>query len=411
MPTEKKNLKATALMVNMIILSIILIVALSVALVSLKERKISMDASKSGISFQNAQSGMEVVMKEINKESKRMASELGGGTLACNATTGLLEDTEGRFKIELKDGSWGKVACDDGTAKISEIARVRSVGIGIGQQRSIEATPECYGANIESGLVGNWIFDDDAGSLAAEDEIAGNDATLASDSGVFPNFSEVDGRDAITFNSGVNRNYARITHNDNYKNQSGTISFWFRFNNQTDTQFIFSKDRDGCYTEGCVIDKCGGTYPCPACNTECVSITGGNDNCDCGHLSFAWKWASLEPNDLGIRFQNDGNGYHYVLENGSEVNINNGVWHLAALSFGDSRYAFYIDGEKADNLLQSAGLDEDDILEGMKNNEWDIFLGRSYAAANYFNGALSDLRIYNRSLTACDARELYLETK
>lgn len=60
-----KKIRGSVLAVTVIILGIVLVTALSISLVSLRERKASMSGSKSNIAFQAADSGIETVLNII----------------------------------------------------------------------------------------------------------------------------------------------------------------------------------------------------------------------------------------------------------------------------------------------------------------------------------------------------------
>ena len=130
----KQNLKASVLVVTMLILGIMLVTALSVSLVSIKDRKASMGANKSNQAFQNAQSGVELVMQQIksgtNVKVGDIATKLG---LVCNS--GLLSGSAS-YTVELHNIDSANVACDD---SVSTITSIKSVGMAGDDQRAIQA--------------------------------------------------------------------------------------------------------------------------------------------------------------------------------------------------------------------------------------------------------------------------------
>lgn len=133
----EKN-KASVLVVTLIILGIMLTTALSVSLISLKEKKASIGDAKSGQAFNSAQSGVELVMQAIKKgdyaQVKDMPNCVGEKIIGAGYT------------VELLDENGNLLDCSS-TQPISEIASIKSVGTGLGQQRAIEAA-------VASGL--NW---------------------------------------------------------------------------------------------------------------------------------------------------------------------------------------------------------------------------------------------------------------
>ncbi|MFA5962310.1 MAG: hypothetical protein WC848_06525 [Parcubacteria group bacterium] len=131
MPTKK--FKASILVVTMMILGIMLVTALSVSLVSIKDRQASMGESKSTQAFQNAQSGVELVMRQI--------TEGGHSTVGDICGTAAFMDTAGvGYDIVLKKEDDSDLSCTtDALSPISEIASIKSIGTGSGDQRAIEA--------------------------------------------------------------------------------------------------------------------------------------------------------------------------------------------------------------------------------------------------------------------------------
>ena len=130
----KKKLKASILVVTMIILGIILLSSLSVSLVSLNERKASISNSKSNQAFQNAQSGVELVMQEI-ESGKVVVSELSN---CDDADTKLIIGNEdASYTVELRDMD-SKIDCDS-SRPITDIAYLVSIGSFRDTERSIQA--------------------------------------------------------------------------------------------------------------------------------------------------------------------------------------------------------------------------------------------------------------------------------
>lgn len=136
----KKNFKkASALVATMMILGIMLITALSVSLVSLKERKAAMSGSKSGQAFQNAQSGVELVMQAVMNGGYARVSDINIAGAACDGVTGLISDPSIPYTVELRDANDAKIDCDRSDVDISAIASIKSIGSGGGSQRAIQA--------------------------------------------------------------------------------------------------------------------------------------------------------------------------------------------------------------------------------------------------------------------------------
>lgn len=143
-----KKYKASVLVVTMVILGLILLSALSMMLVSLRERRASMSDVRSQQAFQNAQTGIELVMNAIIQKRSTNPNETveNIGFDQCNDTSqnAVLSDSgDSTYTVELK--KFGYIASTPSTytrcntTKVSEVVYIKSVGSGVSQQRAIEA--------------------------------------------------------------------------------------------------------------------------------------------------------------------------------------------------------------------------------------------------------------------------------
>ncbi len=137
--SKKIKYKASALIITMIILGIMLITALSASIVSIREKKASMGENISGQAFQDAQSGVELVMRNILTGGLTTVSQLSN----CEKNTsspnyGFIVDTSVPYIVELEDVSGNKINCDS-AALISSIASLKSAGTSGDSQRAIQA--------------------------------------------------------------------------------------------------------------------------------------------------------------------------------------------------------------------------------------------------------------------------------
>lgn len=414
---KNRKFKGSVLVVSLLVLGIVLIVALSVGMVTLSERKISIGETNSNAAFQNAQTGIENLMTAINDKNNSKISQLTGSSWSC--VGGYLQDnSDSSYKMELSDETDTKLDCSV-EGDISQIAKVTVVGKDTDRKRAIEFTPECYGSDtsINSGLVGRWKFDGDL-----DDSEAGNDGINCTaglnnhfDINSSPEFDETYAEmptGYIKFNDSGDKNCVMISHQDDYKLQEGTVSFWVKYNSD-DSVPVFSKDADGCWTGTDPENTSDSSY-----TTECNSgrpIDFGNDECDCGHLSFGWNHIDATTEKLQVRFQNDGNGRHELIfsEAFPDPDSSN-EWHLLTLTFTSDKYVLYVDGELDRQLNYGEqddfgnDPDEDDSMEALLNNDWHIWLGASYGDS-YAQADMDDLRIYSRPLSKCEIKELYRE--
>lgn len=141
---KKKKRKGNVLVVTLIVLGVVLMAALSMSLTSVKERKGSISETKTNSAIQNAQTGLEVILQEIsdnpsNKKTKQLDNCQSHGEHEGK----IYDDPEGRFYVELyeddspNDPKYFK--CNDSGKEISDIYRVKSVGISQGETRAIGA--------------------------------------------------------------------------------------------------------------------------------------------------------------------------------------------------------------------------------------------------------------------------------
>jgi hypothetical protein len=77
--------------------------------------------------------------------------------------------------------------------------------------------------------------------------------------------------------------------------------------------------------------------------------------------------------------------------------INDGSWHLVVGVYDDVNQYLYVD-----SVLEASQPMSHDTP-----NDLDVSIGRSREYCDYFNGAIDDVRIYNRALTEAEVQELY----
>ncbi|MDO8240727.1 MAG: fibrobacter succinogenes major paralogous domain-containing protein [Candidatus Moranbacteria bacterium] len=150
MTKKIKNFKASILIVTMMILGIVLTSSLSIAIVSLKERKASLGSNKSNQAYQTADTGIEKLMDAIL--TNRTVSTKTGNDLGLPCSGGKV--TGAGFVVELKKddpanpGNEIVAVCTD---TLDKIVAIKSVGTGSDMQRSIETAvaPGCGGKLID----------------------------------------------------------------------------------------------------------------------------------------------------------------------------------------------------------------------------------------------------------------------
>jgi hypothetical protein len=138
---QSKN-KASALIVSLFILFIILIIAISVSLGASRQRIASSGSAGSIQSFGEADTGIEKVMAEIYKVENPSEISISEASFSDCQTEGVNSgfiETE-KYIVEFKDDSGEKIDCSDSEANIFDIKRVKSIGRGSGEERAIEAS-------------------------------------------------------------------------------------------------------------------------------------------------------------------------------------------------------------------------------------------------------------------------------
>jgi len=171
---QKRNIKnGSVLVITLVIFGIIVVTSLSVTLVTLRNLKTSMQASKTNIAYQNADEGIDNVMTAILKGQKSYSSGNitvesitktcspalmpcvsnatccpAGNSLDGKIVSGIdcTETAKREYEVEILDGADSpvRIKCYDTTKDISEIVQLKSSGNdnSVGTQRVV-------GANVE----------------------------------------------------------------------------------------------------------------------------------------------------------------------------------------------------------------------------------------------------------------------
>lgn len=130
-----KHKKCSALVVTILVLGVILTVAISIMAVSLKERRSSLGSSRSLISYEAADSGVEEVLNDLLKGGYSNLTNIPN----CSASSHSIESSTFNYIVELRDNTGKKINCDSGDL-VSSVKSIKSVGTSGGQsQRAVEA--------------------------------------------------------------------------------------------------------------------------------------------------------------------------------------------------------------------------------------------------------------------------------
>lgn len=140
---NRKN-KGSALVVALFILAIILISALSITLVAVKERKASIGSAGSNKAYQASETGIESVMQlimkgnheYINSGTNSLFSSLASISASCNSSH-IIEGAG--YKVQFLDKDSNPIDCDDISLPVSDIIKIKSVGESSNSKRAVEA--------------------------------------------------------------------------------------------------------------------------------------------------------------------------------------------------------------------------------------------------------------------------------
>ena len=223
-------------------------------------------------------------------------------------------------------------------------------------ERAVEWAAESGGSN--EGLLAWWSFDETGGNTAA-DSVSGFDARLwqgvsKGETGQVGNALGFDG----------SNDHVEIAHDDAMLLDAGTVAFWFRAENTSGHQGLFSKDSTD-YDTG-------------------------------GHLH-----VYLDGSRLRSRLQS--NSRSYTLDTGSG-SITDQQWHHVAVTFGPDGYRVYLDGVEIDTDSYTGGMG---TTSGGSGNYEPLVIGAgTWNSGNltknnvnyYFEGFIDDVYWYSRQL-------------
>jgi hypothetical protein len=178
----------------------------------------------------------------------------------------------------------------------------------------------------------------------------GNDGTVTG-------ASLTNGKYGLGYNFDGTDDYIEIGNNSNLNSGSYTLSSWIKTTSDS-TQRILQLNR-----------RAGATKI-----TNRISLSGG--------------FAEL--------FWHNGTTFNEIT---SSTVVTDGNWHLVTSTHNGTSFKIYVDG-----TLESEKVD---ILNSAF---YDVFIGSVNGSSTFFDGVVDDVRIYNRSLTASEVRELYNES-
>jgi len=275
---------------------------------------------------------------------------LSDGTPSVNIT----HPTIDRFKIggnsSYFNGSMDDVRIYNRALSAAEVKQLYGIGAGT----KINTSQNTTGGSLDSGLVGLWSFNgpDISGTTAYDRSGSGNDGTIT---GATKTIGKVG--QALSFNGSSNYIYkATFT---NVPNSNLTICTWLK-TPSVSSSYLFT------------INRSPSNY-----DKELIySILGGK-----------------------LLFYDFDGSYGFNTTPTSNTSVADNKWHHTCFTKNGINGVYYLDGS-ADGTATAAG----DRTYGSN----DLVIGYSYRDNNlYFNGSLDDLRIYNRTLSAAEIKQLY----
>ena len=215
-------------------------------------------------------------------------------------------------------------------------------------------------AEITTGLVGYWNFDEGSGTIANDSSGNGNIGTIRGGA------SWTSGKTLGALNFDGVDDYVTIPNNVLLNMGTGdfTINAWINTNNNTNLQYIFYKFNSSPQT--------GYAFK--------INPTTG----------FPSLWV--------------GDGVNTLSYKAGSIKINDGQWHNVAVKFiHGQKIQFFVDGV-LDPSEHNASL-----VAGSIDNVGDSRIGTF--GGNYFNGLIDEVRVYNRALASSEILDLYSGSK
>lgn len=148
------KLKGSSLIFSLVVLSFLLVSALSVAVVSITARRSSLSSKNSNIAFQVADSATEAMLKQIYKGSNMtlndLASSLGTGCSGSLIGRGFAGAGTYTATLQKKDGS--SITCEDSSWR-DIVSKIKFLGTFQSTTRAIEVgiTPPCNPVDDKDG--------------------------------------------------------------------------------------------------------------------------------------------------------------------------------------------------------------------------------------------------------------------
>lgn len=181
---KTSSIKGSVLIFSLIILAFMLISALSVATVSVTEKRASFSTEKSSRSFQVADSGVEFILQKIYKGNYNTLDDLA-------TALGTTCDAQGEIGAPLNSGSYNISFYDNAGVKFTgsdcndltwrdRVVRIKSEGTSGNTTRAVEVGvalvsavlncngPQVYGGGFVTDYINSYLIDNSGGNGASQ---------------------------------------------------------------------------------------------------------------------------------------------------------------------------------------------------------------------------------------------------
>ncbi len=209
-----------------------------------------------------------------------------------------------------------------------------------------------------SGLIAHWKMDETSGGVVT-DHAGANDGTMTG--GLDADTDSVAGQVATALNMNGTSDYIEV--NQDWGDALPTFSYalWLKADNVTNQDLFYRLNGDSLYPR-----------------------------------------ASFTPSAGDIKFQFSRSGGAQTHSSTFNTNLTTGTWYHVAFTFDNAAgniYKLYIDG----TLFNTTDFTDGTIDGGTYN----LLIGRDFDQTTYFDGAMDDIRVYNRVLSAAEVSDLY----
>lgn len=357
---KNKEKQGSVLVVTLIILGMVLVIALSIASASLKERKASLTSSKSNVAYQSAESAMEKAMEVILQDLRETDEENASDDILISTVAGKIGtcssckiNIDNYKSVEFMDANGANICCSgtDGNKDIYEVKKIKSIGADLQSQtqRSINAPTVQKEKELKVLAHFDKYYD------SSDRSFADSSRTHAILTPSAPGQVELDNGNAKFGNSVFFKGNGYFIGPDiDLNSNSFTIDLWVKFDNPGSN-------------EQALVDL-----------NNSLGITYSYPSSDMEHL-IIYKFGSGAENRI-----------FYLNKFGNDSSIQSGWHHVAVVRNAEDSdaMALYIDG---DSVLPETG---QSTFTGSVSGTLYIGDGGGDFSADRFEGNMDELRIY-----------------